>query len=593
MVRDKRITGISDIRDESNKEGIRIVFELKRGETPEVVYNNLLNCSQLKMSYGINMVALVNKKPRLLNLKQILSYFLEHRKEVVSRRTIFDLNKSRNQAHMLEGLLVAVANIDEIISTIRSSKDTKTAKEKLLNTTWKADEVLALVGKVDSNIVRPSFLQKDYGVLEDNSYRLSPQQAQGILELRLQKLTGLEQKNLTDDYKKLIELIIDLADILSNKSRLIKEIEQELEEMQKQYGDERNTEIQEQESELDITDLIAEETVAITMSDQGYIKSQPISEFKTQKRGGKGKISSSLKDTDIINNLVIASNHDKILCFSDKGKVYWLRVLDVPKGSRISKGRPIVNLLPLEKNEVITAILPLNGKPKTKEEEENNNSEEYKYILMATLNGVVKKTLLSQFARPRPSGLIALNINPGDKLITVLLTTGNNKIMMASSSGKVNHFDEKDVRSMGRTATGVRGIRLNENEKMISTMLPKTCELVITVSENGFGKISPISEFPIIKRGGRGVIGLKTSERNGKMIECQAISDEKEFLLISDKGIMVRTRISDVPVQGRSTQGVRLIKLQKGDKLIALSMLSNDDKDNDDIDNNEQESKEN
>ena len=569
LVREKKITGISDIRDESNKEGIRVVLELKRGEVAEVVYNNLLTSTPLKTSYGINMVALVNNQPKQLGLKEVLVYFLQHRREVISRRSIFDLRKSRKQAHLLEGLIVAVANIDQVIRLIRESKDSKTAKVKLLSASLEAGPVLALLERTDSNVAKPTGLAANLG-LQGKEYRLSEEQAQGILELRLHRLTGLEQEKLTEDYKKLVDLIIDLLDILSNSDRLTLEIRKELEAMRDQYGDERRTEIQADEHEIDIMDLISEEQVVITLSDQGYVKAQSTDEFRAQRRGGRGKQSGNLKELDIVRSLIIASNHDTILCFSNQGKVYWLRALDIPISSRSARGKPIVNLLDLDLNEVITTILPM-SKQKPDVEQDTD------YILMSTLRGVVKKTTIESFSRPRKSGLIAISLAEDDQLVQVLFTSGDQLIMMLSDSGKITCFRESDIRSMGRSAAGVRGMMLQSGDQIVATLLPKENDALISVCENGYGKISPIKDFPVNRRGGKGVIGIQTSSRNGKMVAGEVISDEQEFLLISDKGVLVRTRVQDVPSQSRNTQGVRLMRLQTDDKVIALSLLPLDE----------------
>lgn len=563
LVRDKKITGISDIRDESNKEGIRVVLELKRGEVAEVVYNNLLANTPLRTSYGINMVALVNNQPKQLTLKEILSHFLEHRREVIVRRTLFDLRKSRKQAHILEGLLVAVSSIDPVIALIKASKDSKEAKEALCNTPLPATSVLALMERVDVSVISEQGAATK-GSIAGDMYRLSATQAQAILDLRLHRLTGLEQDKLHEEYISLVHMIIDFLDILSNPDRLTQEVETELTQLKEQYGDVRKTAIQADAHSLDVTDLIQEEQVAITLSDQGYIKSQSVDEFRAQKRGGKGKQAGNLKELDIIRCFITTSNHDTILCFSNLGKVYWLRAIDIPLSSRTARGKPVVNLLQLDDNEHVTAILPM-----LKDKTESDN----RYILMSTLKGVVKKTTSDKFSRPRPSGLIALSLNERDELVQALFTTGDDHIMMLSDAGKVNCFHERDVRDVGRTAAGVRGMNLDASGKIIATLLPKAQDRLLTVSENGYGKISPVADFPINKRGGKGVIGIQTSMRNGKMIAAQTIDDEKEFLLISNSGIIVRTHVDSVPVQSRNTQGVRLMRLQTDDKLIALSVL--------------------
>lgn len=567
LVRDKEVTGISDIRDESNKEGIRVVFELKRGEVAEVVYNNLLTNTPLRTSYGINMVALVNNQPKQLNLKEILGHFLEHRREVIVRRTLFDLKNSRRRAHILEGLILAVSAIDPVIALIKASKDSQEAKQKLRRTRLPAASLLALMSRIDITVVHQENAIQEGGIKGD-SYLLSDTQAQAILELRLHRLTSLEQDKLIAEYVELVHMIIDYLDILSNADRLITEVKKELLAMREKYGDERKTVIHEDEYAIDIVDLIQEEQVAITLSEQGYIKSQSVGEFRAQKRGGRGKQAGNLKELDIIRCFVTTSNHDTILCFSNLGKVYWLRVIDIPISSSAARGKPIVNLLHLSDDENITAILPM---PKI------TGGIATKFILMSTLKGVVKKTASDKFSRPRQSGLIALSLVEGDELVQALFTTGDNHVMMLSDAGKVTCFHEGDVRDMGRTAAGVRGMNIDASSKVIATLLPQKEDKLLTVSANGYGKLSLVSDFPINKRGGKGVIGIQTSLRNGKMVSAQIISDEIEFLLISDSGIVVRTGISSVPVQSRNTQGVRLMRVQSSDRVIALSVLPNEE----------------
>lgn len=560
LVKEKKIDGISELRDESDKDGLRIVIELRKGELGDVVLNNLYAQTQMQSVFGINMVALVDGEPRLVNLIEILDAFLRHRREVVTRRTLYLLRKAREKGHLLEGLAVALANIDDVIVLIKSSPSAADAKAQLLERVWNSDSVLPMLEAAGADACKPDGLASHYG-LHENGYHLSPEQAQAILELRLHRLTGLEQEKLVGDYQALLAQITDYADILESKTRLLSVVRDELEAIQAEYGDERKTEIMASQHDLTVEDLITEEDRVVTVSQTGYAKTQPVTDYRAQRRGGTGKAAASVKNEDVVEHLLVASTHDTLLCFSSVGKVYWLKVYLIPVASRTSRGKPLVNILPLNEGETITSILPL------------KNSEKSAFVFMATRNGTVKKTSLSNFARPRGVGLRAIELDDDDRLIGTAITNGEQDILLASSNGKTIRFKESDVRAMGRTARGVRGIRLAADSSMVSLIIADEQREVLTVSENGYGKRTKVSDFPVRGRGGQGVIGIQTSIRNGSVVESVQVSETDEFMLISDKGTLVRTRVAEVSVQGRNTQGVRLIRLKDGEKLVGLERV--------------------
>ena len=564
LVKDKKIEGISELRDESDKDGLRIVIELRKGELGEVVLNNLYAQTQMQSVFGINIVALVDGEPRLLNLKEVLDSFVRHRREVVSRRTKYLLRKAREKGHILEGLAVALANIDEVIELIKKSLTSAEAKEGLLNRSWESDSVLKMLGESGSDACRPDGLGENYG-LKGNQYFLTPEQAQAILDLRLHRLTGMEQEKLIQDYKELLDQIADFLDILNNKSRLISVVREELENVRNEYGDERRTEIVESQLDLTMEDLISEEDRVVTISQNGYAKSQPLTDYSAQRRGGTGKAAATVKEEDFVEHLLIANTHDTLLCFSSVGKVYWLKVFQIPVASRTSRGRPIVNLLPLETRERITSMLPV------------SKFDDERFVFMATSNGTVKKTSIGNFARQRSVGLKAIELDEGDELIGTAITDGSHDVMLISNSGKTIRFKESDVRAMGRTARGVRGIRMSDGFKMISLIIPSPEKQILTVSENGYGKRTNSDEYPVYGRGGQGVIGMQASERNGKVVGAVQVSESDEIMLISDKGTLVRTRVDEVSVQGRNTQGVRLIRLRDGETLVGLEQVDEPD----------------
>jgi DNA gyrase subunit A len=524
------------------------------------VLNNLYAQTQMQSVFGINMVALVDGEPRLVNLIEILDAFLRHRREVVTRRTLYLLRKAREKGHLLEGLAVALANIDDVIALIKSSPSAADAKAQLLERVWNSDSVLPMLEAAGADACKPDGLASHYG-LHENGYHLSPEQAQAILELRLHRLTGLEQEKLVGDYQALLAQITDYADILESKTRLLSVVRDELEAIQAEYGDERKTEIMASQHDLTVEDLITEEDRVVTVSQTGYAKTQPVTDYRAQRRGGTGKAAASVKNEDVVEHLLVASTHDTLLCFSSVGKVYWLKVYLIPVASRTSRGKPLVNILPLNEGETITSILPL------------KNSENSAFVFMATRNGTVKKTSLSNFARPRSVGLRAIELDDDDRLIGTAITNGEQDILLASSNGKTIRFKESDVRAMGRTARGVRGIRLAADSSMVSLIIADEQKEVLTVSENGYGKRTKVSDFPVRGRGGQGVIGIQTSIRNGSVVESVQVSETDEFMLISDKGTLVRTRVAEVSVQGRNTQGVRLIRLKDGEKLVGLERV--------------------
>ena len=563
LVRDKKIEGISDLRDESDKSGMRMVIELKRGEVPEVILNNLYKETQLQDTFGMNMVALLNGRPLVLNLKQMLEAFLSHRREVVTRRTKFELKKARERGHLLEGLAVALSNVDEVIALIKKASTPAVAKEALMKNIWRSKLVEEMLARssVKADEFRPEGLAAEFG-LSKKGYRLSGSQAQAILELRLQRLTGLEQDKVVGEYKDIMEKIADLLDILSKAERITKIIADELAAVKKQFGDKRRSEIVTDTQDLSMEDLITPEDVVVTLSHTGYIKSQPLEDYQAQKRGGRGKQAAKTKEDDVIDNLFIVNTHDYILCFSSRGRVYWIKVYSVPQGGRGSRGKPIVNLLKMDEGEKINAILPV------KEFDEN------RFIFMATSLGTVKKIALSRFSRPRVGGIIALALDDGDYLIGVAITEGKHDVMLFSDGGKAMRFDENDVRPMGRSARGVRGMKLNKGQTVISLLVAETEELsVLTATENGFGKRTPISEYARHRRGTQGMISIRTSERNGKVVTARLVKQTDEIMLITTGGVLIRTRVKEVRKMARATQGVKLINLDEGEKLAGLERV--------------------
>ncbi|MCG7870869.1 MAG: DNA gyrase subunit A [Candidatus Thiodiazotropha lotti] len=559
LVKDKRIEGITELRDESDKDGMRIVIELRRGEVAEVVLNNLYQQTAMQSVFGINMVALVDGRPRLLNLKQLLEFFIRHRREVVTRRTLYELRKARDRAHVLEGLAVALANIDEVIQLIKQAASPAEAKKGLLAQCWKSGAVEAMLARTGAASTRPEELTDEFGLTEAG-YRLTEVQAQAILELRLHRLTGLEQDKIIKEYEDLLEKIADLLDILGNPDRLMQVIRDELIEIIEQYGDERRTEIIQTRLDLTLEDLITEEDVVVTLSHAGYAKAQPVSTYQAQRRGGKGKVATATKDEDFVDKLFVASTHDTILCFSNMGKVYWLKVYELPQAGRNARGKPIVNLLPLESDEQINAILPV------------REYQSDRYVFMATSSGTVKKTPLEAFSRPRANGIIAVDLRDGDKLVGVSVTDGEQDIMLFSSSGKAVRFSEDNVRPMGRTACGVRGIRLEAEHKLVSLIVASEGD-VLTVTENGYGKRTAIEEYPVHGRGGQGVISIQTSDRNGNVVGAVQVTDEDEVMMITDGGTLVRNRVAEVSQMGRNTQGVIMIRLSNEEKLIGIERV--------------------
>jgi DNA gyrase subunit A len=562
LVRDKKIEGIADIRDESDKSGMRAVIELKRGENPEVILNNLWKETQLEDSFGMNMVALVDGQPRLLNLKQFLDAFLRHRREVVTRRTVFELRKARERGHILEGLAVALSNVDDVIALIKSAATPADAKNELMARFWRSKLVEEMLERAEGQASRPEGLTPEFG-LQKKGYKLSEVQAQRILEMRLQSLTALEQDKITSEYKETMDKIVDLIDVLAKPARVTKIISQELAEVKKQYGDERKSEIVTKTQELSTEDLIAAEDVVVTLSHGGYMKCQPVADYRAQKRGGRGRQATSTKEDDFVEKLFIANTHDHILCFSNRGRIYWLKVYEVPQGSRASRGRPIVNLVPLMEHEKITAILPV------------SQFDDEHFVFMATAMGTVKKTALSAFSRPMAKGIIAVSLEDGDHLIGVALTDGKQDAMLFSDAGKAVRFAEKEVRAMGRNAAGVRGMRLAKGQHVMSLLTASDEKLsVLTATENGYGKRTPVSDYTRHGRGTQGMISIQCSERNGKLIGAQLVAAEDEIMLITTGGVLIRTHVSEVREQGRSTQGVRLINLvDDGEKLAGLEKI--------------------
>lgn len=560
LVKEKKVEGISALRDESDKDGMRIVIEVKRNESAEVLLNQLYANTQLQTVFGINIVALDNGQPKTLNLKQLLEAFVKHRREVVTRRTIFELKKARERAHILEGLAVALANIDPIIELIKASPSPADAKKALVAQGWNLGNVEDMLQRAGVDAARPEWLEPEFGI-RDGKYYLTEPQAQAILDLRLHKLTGLEHEKILAEYKELLDLIAELMHILSSAERLMEVIREELEKVRDEFGDERRTEITAATHDIDYEDLIEREDVVVTLSREGYVKYQKLSDYEAQRRGGKGKSATKMKEEDYVERLLVANTHDHILCFSTRGRLYWLKVYQLPFASRNARGRPIVNILPLEEEERITAILPI---------------QEFaadRFVLMATANGTVKKTALTEYSRPRSNGIIAVNLNEGDELIGVSLTNGENDVMLFSDAGKVVRFNEQQVRAMGRTATGVRGIKMQDGQKVVSLIVPDEESAILTVTENGFGKRTPLDDYPAKSRATQGVVSIKVTERNGLVVGAVQVQDDNEIMLISDGGTLVRTRVNEVSVIGRNTQGVRIIRTAEDEKVVGLQRI--------------------
>ena len=560
LVRDKKIEGISGLRDESDKQGMRVVIELKRGEVAEVVLNNLYAHTQMQNVFGINMVALVDGQPRTLNLKQILDYFIKHRREVVTRRTLFELKKARNRAHLLEGLGIALANIDEMIELIKNSPTPQEAKDALLARSWNPGMVSSMIERAGSNSSRPDDLPEEFG-MKDNGYYLSPAQAQAILELRLHRLTALEQDKIINEFEQLLEAIKDLLDILASPERLMLVIKEELIDVKTQFNDDRRTEITASQEDLTIEDLITEEDVVVTLSHLGYVKYQPLAAYQAQRRGGKGKSATQIKDEDFVERLVLASTHDTLLCFSNFGKLYWLKAYQLPLASRTSRGKPIVNILPLSENEYINAMMPV-----------REYLDGY-YVFMATRKGTVKKVPLSAFSRPRSNGIIAVDLNEDDFLVGVDITDGQKDVMLFTDAGKVIRFSEGLVRPMGRTARGVRGVKLAEDQNVISLVVARAEGKILTATENGYGKRTELDEYRVSGRGGQGVISIQVNDRNGKVVRAVLVDDSDDVMLITNKGTLVRIRVEEISVIGRNTQGVRLINVAEGEHVIGMQRI--------------------
>ncbi len=600
LVKDKKIEGITALRDESDKDGMRVVIELRRGEVSEVVLNNLYAHTQLQNVFGMNMVALVNGQPKTLNLKEILSAFIDHRREVVTRRTVFELRKARDRAHILEGLAIALANIDPVIELIRHSPSPAEAKAGLIARAWELGSVAAMLERAGDDAARPEWLEPEYGI-RDGQYFLTEQQAQAILDLRLHKLTGLEHEKILDEYQELLNQIAELLRILNSPARLMEVIREELELVKSQFGDARRSVIQAASIEINMEDLITPEDVVVTLSHEGYVKYQPLSDYEAQRRGGRGKSATKMKEEDFIEQLLVANTHDTILCFSTRGKVYWLKVYNLPEASRAARGRPIVNLLPLDENERITAILPV------------KSYDDDKYVFFATACGTVKKTELSAFSRPLSSGIRAITLKDGDELIGVDITDGTNEIMLFSDAGKVVRFAEgysrsdneaddgdetdedlnddsdsesdngeateakassKGVRPMGRTASGVRGIKLASGDRVVSLIVPRDDGAILTATANGYGKRTALSEYPTRSRGTQGVISIKVDERNGKVVGATQVTEQNEIMLITNAGTLVRTRVTEVSIIGRNTGGVRLIRTMEGEEVVSLERIA-------------------
>ncbi|MFT6901381.1 MAG: DNA gyrase subunit A [Colwellia sp.] len=596
LVKEKRLEGISALRDESDKDGMRMVIEIKRGEVGEVVLNNLYKLTQMQVSFGLNMVALTNGQPKLFNIKEMLEEFILHRREVVTRRTIFELRKARERAHLLEGLSIALANIDPIIELIKNSPTPSEAKEKLLARGWDLGNVAEMLSAAGDDAARPEWVEEGFGI-QDGQYFLTMQQAQAILDLRLHKLTGLEHEKILSEYKALLDIIAELLHILGSPERLMEIIREELEAIRDEFGDARRTEITNASHDLSMEDLITEEDVVVTLSHEGYVKYQVLTDYQAQRRGGKGKAATKMKEEDFIERLLIANTHDTILCFSDRGKLYWLKVFQLPLASRTARGRPIVNILPLDTGERITAILPV------------REYEEDKFIIMATASGTVKKTALTAYKNQRANGIIALNLRDDDTLIGVAITDGYNDIMLFSDAGKVVRFNEKlrdsetgeikldpetgeerwALKPIGRTGTGVRGIKLEGDQKVVSLIVPVNDGPILTITENGFGKRTALTEYPAKSRATKGVVSIKVSDRNGPVVGAVQVEDLDEIMLITDNGTLVRTRVNEVSVIGRNTQGVRIIRTVEDEHVVALQRIDEIEDVPEDLDENVQE----
>ena len=561
LVKDKKVDGITGLRDESDKDGMRMVIELRRGEVPEVMLNNLYKLTEMQTVFGINMVAIDKGMPKLMTLRGILDAFIAHRRDVVTRRSIFDLNKARNRAHLLEGLSVALHNIDEIIELIKAAANPAEAKASLVAKTWQGSVIQELIGDRDMAMFKPEDLPAELGLQASGDYQLSQKQAQAILDLKLHRLTGLEKDKIFDEFNELLERIKYLLDILQNPDRLMQVIRDELIEVRDNFANDRLTEILEHKIDLTLEDLIAQEDRVVTLSHGGYVKAQSLSDYQAQRRGGKGKAATKMKDEDFVDQLFVANSHDTVLCFSSTGKVHWLKVYELPMASRTARGKPIVNLLPLEKDEVINAILPV---------AEFNDEQ---FVFMVTSSGTCKKTSLTNFARPRKGGIIAIELRDGDKLVGVEITSGEHDIMLFSANGKSIRFKESDVRAVGRTAIGVRGIKLTDDE-VVSLIVAEQDSPILTATEQGYGKRTALDEYRAQARGGSGVISIKTSDRNGKVVGAIQVTDEDEMMLISNKGTLVRARAVDVSIIGRNTQGVTLINIAKGEKLVSVAKIA-------------------
>ncbi len=579
LVNEKKLEGISDIRDESDKSGMRVVIELKRGEVPEVILNNLYKATQLQDTFGMNMVALVDNQPKLLNLKEMLEHFLSHRREVLTRRTVYELRKARERGHVLEGLAVALANIDEFIAIIKAAPTPPIAKQELMNRPWDSSLVREMLTRAEQEnasaggreAYRPEGLNPQYGMQADGLYRLSDTQAQEILQMRLQRLTGLEQDKIIGEYREVMAQIADLLDILARPERVTVMISDELTAIKSEFGDARRSKIEMNATELNTEDLITPQDMVVTMSHSGYVKSQPLSEYRAQKRGGRGKQATSMKEDDWIDTLFIANTHDHILCFSNRGRVYWVKVYEVPQGSRNSRGRPIVNMFPLQDGEKITVVLPV------------KEFSADKFVFMATALGTVKKTPLEAFSRPLRKGIIAVGLDEGDYLIGAAITDGAHDVMLFSDAGKAVRFDENDVRPMGREARGVRGMQLEESQQVIALLVAgDEQQSVLTATENGYGKRTPITEYTRHGRGTKGMIAIQTSERNGKVVAATLVDPEAEIMLITTTGVLIRTRVSEIREMGRATQGVTLISLDEGTKLSGLQQIAEADAEGED-----------
>jgi DNA gyrase subunit A len=565
LVRDKQIEGIADLRDESDKSGMRVYIELKRGENADVILNNLYKQTQMQDTFGMNMVALIDGQPRLLNLRQMLDAFLRHRREVVTRRTVFDLRKARERGHILEGLAVALANVDEIVELIKSSETPVIAKERLLDRAWKSAMVEEMLARIDPEFSRPVNIGPEFGLHADG-YRMTEIQAQRILEMQLQRLTNLESDKIIGEYKDIMAKIADLLDILANPARITQIIRDELTQIRDQFGDERRSVIVENAQDMSMEDLIKPEEMVVTLSHGGYMKTQPMDDYRAQKRGGRGKQAAGTKDEDFIEKMFVANTHDYILCFSNRGRLYWLKVYNVPQGGRGARGKPIVNLLPLEEGEKINALLPVKA------------FDDDHYVFMATSNGIVKKTPLSDFSRPRTAGIIAVGLDDKDFLIGASITDGRHDVMLFSDGGKAVRFDENDVRPMGRAARGVIGMKLAQGKKLISLLVAEDeNDFVLTATENGFGKRTPITEYTRHARATQGMIAIQTSERNGRVVAATLVKPDDEIMLITTGGVLIRTRVNEIRAMSRATQGVTLINLDKGEKLISLEKVAESD----------------